>query len=364
MQKWTMRTLILGCCLTLLPSFAQAQLFFDAEAVFLGRNNEGGTSIVSGADPISTNSGSYGSEPGYRLTIGGIFDNLQVDGTFTQISPWTSSLDGVFNNNVDLPTGMNFDGFLNQAAQAEGDGEYLNGPGTFDVSNRSNYRDAEIMIGSSYINRRWRLAGGYRYVQLDEKNGLGIFADLDEAVPGPAAPIGLTDAALTAAGATWLAGPADGIDAGSEIAYLIQSNTRNQMHGFQTLFGVEMLNSKWVTIEGLLKAGIYCNNMSGRVTETVAGLGPGDTSVYQRILSGNKTGAAFAGNLGLRAVIGITDYIDLVGGGEVLFLSGVALGDDQANGVNANLMGTNAYQVQNKGSLVAYGGTVGLRIFW
>ncbi len=357
--------LLLGSMLSLLafcPSQAQAQLFFNAEAVFLSRDHDGGSTIAtSGAQDISSNPGSFSTEPGYRLSIGGIFDTWQVEGTFTQLNPWTADLDGTFGSNIPFASNMDFNGFLKLASEAEDGGEFL-GPGEYDAHTRSNYKDAEIMFGSSYAHRRWRIGMGYRYVQLDEQNGLFMSGVFDDA-PLVGLPDGLSDAALMNAGAELVAGGANGLTNGTDLDYLLQSATSNQMSGFQTAFGVQLLDGKWITIEGLAKVGIYYNRMTGQVTETVGDSGP-DASVYQRILSGNKTGAAFVGNLGLRGVVGITDYIDLVGGGEVLFLSGVALGNDQYQGVSQTMVGTNAYTVQNKGSVIAYGGNIGLRIYW
>jgi len=345
-------------CLAACPSLAQAQMFFEADAVFLGRNQNGGTTIAPG---ISTNTGSYGAESGYRISIGSILDTWQVDATFTQISPWTGEVDRLDSSSINLATGLEFEGFLNTAADASlPTPVYSLNLDNFEAASRSNYRDVEIMIGSSYANHRWRVAGGYRHAQLDEQNGLlmeGAFAE---------APIGagLDPIALLDAGATYVTGVPAAITNNTPVQYALQSQTTNHVNGFQTTFGVQFVDGRWLTLEGIAKAGIYHNQMSGRVTEILRAETGAPASVYQQIHSGKKSGAAFIGNLGLRAVIGVTDYIDIVGGGEVLFLSGVALGNDQYNGVSQTMVGTSAYEVQNRGSMVAYGGNIGLRIYW
>jgi hypothetical protein len=354
---------------------AQAQLFFEADAIVLGRNNQGGSNLVSGSQSLSTSQGSYGAEPGYRVGLGGVFDNWQVDSSFTQISPWSTSSAGTFGGAVYFdsmpstgPNVLSFDSVLQGAATnafygQDASNEFLQGGTSFSTYSNSNYRDAEINIGSSQMNRPWRLAAGYRNIQLDEKNGMFLSGVFDSTGTG------LSDNAITSTGATLISGDPDGFDAAGAlngtdtIRYSLDAQSKNELNGFQTTFGYRFLDGDWVTLEGIAKAGIYRNRMSGQVAETVAGAG-NDDSVYQRILGDHKTAAAFAGNLGLRAIVGLTDYIDLVGGVEVLFLSGVALGPDQVGGVSQNAAGNYVYRVDNHGSIVAYGGTLGLRIFW
>ncbi len=351
-----------------MTSAAEAQLFFEADAVFLGRNHDGGSSVVSGQETLTTSNGSFGAEPGYRLGIGMILENFQVDAGFTQVNPWVAESSGMFSTAVNMdggnPSRLDFNGFLKNAASSAFSGEdgevEAFGPGaTYTNSTRSNYRDFEINIGSSYATKRWRLSGGFRSVQLDEKNTVGIDGLFTETPPNQ----GLSDTALWNAGATLIAGPGTGFADGTDLIYSIDTSTKNQLNGFQTTFGVQFIDGKWVSLEGIAKVGIYRNHMSGQIIETAAGDGAG-SSVYQQYLTSSKDGAAFAGNLGLRAVVGITDYIDLVGGGEVLFLNGLALGNDQLDGVRTSTTGLSTYQVQNKGSMVGYGGTIGLRIFW
>ncbi|SFH93284.1 hypothetical protein [Planctomicrobium piriforme] len=364
----------LGCW----ASAAQAQFYFEADSVFLGRTNQGGASVVAGPQPVDTKNGNYSVEPGYRLSIGTIFDNFQVDTSFTQLSPWEASGSGSFLAPVDFDgprpgnNTLNFNGFLRAAALDTFNGEDTESEqiraSNWTSYSSSSYLDAEINFGSSQVNRRWRLAGGYRYIQLDEKNGVSMFGTFDapDVGGGVIQPNnGLSHDALTDAGASLISGVADGFNSGGtdQLQYSVNSNANNRMSGFQTTFGYRFYDGDWFTLEGISKAGIYANSISGQVQETVVGSGL-DNSVYQRTLRDKEIAAAFAGNLGLRAVVGITDYIDLVAGWEVLFLAGLALGPDQINGLKVNNVGTTVYQVDNHGSMVATGGTLGIRIYW
>ncbi|WP_437191982.1 hypothetical protein [Planctomicrobium sp. SH527] len=354
-----------------------AQMFFEAEAVFLNRDHNGGSPFVEGADPLSTATGSFSTEPGYRLGIGSVLENWQVDASFTQINPWTTSQSGVMSGDVSFdptssvpaPNLLSYNGFLSGAAQSMLNGdESINERFTtpeFATYARSNYRDAEINVGSSHCGRRWRLSGGFRHIQLDEKNGVrldGIFSSDPSLTPGSHIN-GLSDAELTMAGANWIGGAGDGIVSGADLMYSLESNVENQLNGFQTTFAFRFIEKEWITLEGTLKAGVYQNKMHGQLIETAATSGI-DNSVYQQAFAASDTGVAFAGNLGLKTIIGLTDYIDFVLGGEVLFLSGVALGADQAGGVSVTSTGARTYTVDNHGSLVGYGGSIGFRVYW
>jgi hypothetical protein len=180
---------------------------------------------------------------------------------------------------------------------------------------------------------------------------------------------GLSDQAIVNAGGVLISGDGDGYDASTSIdgpdrvLYSINSATSNVLNGGQVTFSYRVYDGSWFAVDAYSKAGIFRNQMRGTVVETIAGSG-NDNSVYQRTLTNDRFGAAFAGNLGFRAIVGLTDYINLTAGYEVLFLSGLALGPDQLNGVSSNMAGATVYRVQNHGNVVAHGGTLGLQILW
>lgn len=376
---------------------ARAQLFFSAEAVFMDRNNEGGSPIIGGPEAVSLGDQSYGAEPGYRLRLGGFFEGWQFDTSFTQIEPWTTSSSGVFANPVvfddeagnplvaDPANTLLFAGGLRSAALSSlagadesTEGELLLAGSTYALESRSNYRDFELNFGTNENCSRWRFAAGYRHIRLDESSGfsmLGLFNAIDSAtgfVPGDAGNVGndgLSHNALDDAGFGLISGGADGYDAelspdgADTLQYTINGSTYNELNGAQFVIGYRMLDGAWLTIDALGKAGIYRNNVSGRLVETIVGSG-NDNSVYRQGFADDDISAAFAGNVGLRGIVSLTDYINVTGGYEVLFLSGVALSDDQPSGLRRSSTGTTIYAVNTNGALIAHGGTVGLEFLW
>ncbi len=368
--QWLRISLVLvGMCSA---SSAQAQLFFDAQAVFLDRNSDSSAPFISGTNSLSTGGG-YGWEPGYRLGLGWIGESMQIDAGFTQISPWESSRLAGYGSGLGLNSGagatnsLSFPGFVTEAANSTFGGNPNNAflaPGAVAaVSTESNYKDWELNIGTSQYKRPWRVAVGYRGVTLDEKNLSTLFGEYQTSGAGNEA---LSDFNLTSAGAEWIGGTGTGFDMTTPptfLTYSVFSKAQNELNGAQALFAYRFYDGSWFMLEGTGKAGVYYNSIHGQVQETLAGSGNND-SVYRRTLKGKDEGAAFVGNLGLRAIVGITDYIDLVLGYEVLFLSGVALGPDQLNGISQDSTNTTIYRVQHDRSLIANGGNIGLRIYW
>jgi hypothetical protein len=118
-----------------------------------------------------------------------------------------------------------------------------------------------------------------------------------------------------------------------------------------------------VYIEGVAKAGLYHNRVEARTTELLVGSGD-DDSVYGQSFTDQKGTGAFVGSLGLRGLIPVTDYINLVTGYEVLFLSGVALGTEQFKGVRQDVLGGTIFTAQADGSTILHGGKLGLEVLW
>lgn len=184
---------------------------------------------------------------------------------------------------------------------------------------------------------------------------------------------GLSHAALTNSGLALIGGAADGFDGLQPnalpaippdiIAYETYGRADNELNGAQFTFGYLVVNGEWITLETFSNVGIYRNNIRGSVRETVAGLG-NDNSIYQRTLTDDRLKPAFAGTLGFKGTVALTDYINLVGGYEALFLSGIALGPDQILGVGTSNMGTTSFRAQTDGNIILHGGNVGFEILW
>ena len=147
------------------------------------------------------------------------------------------------------------------------------------------------------------------------------------------------------------------------LTYHVIGDANNQLDGAQLTGAVRIFDGQWITVEGIGKAGIYRNRVSGSIQETIVGSG-NSSAVYQRTLRDDNSTAAFAGNLGLKGTVSLTDYINLIVGYDVLFLGGVAIGGEQTDGLSQDLFGNTTYSVQNDGTVVAHGSNVGLEILW
>lgn len=241
----------------------------------------------------------------------------------------------------------------------------------YSTYNKSNLRQFEINFGTRRESNWWRVAVGYRHVNLDERSGLTISGVFDARDVDPAMPDdpnnGLSDGALTDTGLIGSGGfmsidpmmmvPVD------VLTYQVIGDANNQLDGAQLTGAVRIFDGQWITVEGIGKAGIYRNRVSGSIQETIVGSG-NSSAVYQRTLRDDNSTAAFAGNLGLKGTVSLTDYINLIVGYDVLFLGGVAIGGEQTDGLSQDLFGNTTYSVQNDGTVVAHGSNVGLEILW
>jgi len=378
---------------------SQAQMFFQTQWISLSRNHDSDMSYITGPESLSGGAADYDFSPGVRFTIGGDVFGYQVDASFTQIDSWTGHSSGTFMNpiafddeannaNVFAAPPVNTFGYTNplyQAATYMGGGvdetlesEFLTAGATYETWARSDLREFEINFGTSPYTSLWRFSGGFRHIKLSERNRMligGTFDALDVddgAAPGDAGNDpndALSHLALIESGMVHFSGGADGYNSilagvGPDMLfYETAGRTENELNGAQFTLTGTVIDGSWITIEAFGKAGIYRNNIGAAVRETLIGSGD-DDSIYRRELTDTRLRASFAGNLGFNAIISVTDYINLVGGYEVLFINGVALGSDQADGLEVSLVGDPTFRAQTKGSLIAHGGRLGLELVW
>ncbi len=373
---------------TLSTSSAQAQLFFEADAVFMDRAGDGaGQPLVVGTDAADGSGAGGGFEPGYRLQLGGRLFDYEFDASFLQLSPFGSSTGGTLTNILilddtagnaivdpgSLANVLAFpNGLYDATTQTDEltESERLSAGATWTYFDRVNYRDFEINIGTARDCRRWRTSLGYRHIRYDGSNQFVISGNFDaldtvDGDPGGQpndglAGTSLTDVGFTGSGSFANLGTSSSVDT---LTYVSQGQARNELNGAQATFAYRVFDGAWVTIEGYGKAGIFQNQVSGQLTEYVVGSG-GSSAVYQRQFSDRKTAAAFAGNLGLRAVVSLTDYINLVGGYEAIWLAGVALTGDQQSALTTDFFGARQYSVDNTGDVILHGGTLGVEFLW
>lgn len=289
--------------------------------------------------------------------------------------------------------------YLMAGADESTEGELLLPGATWSTQTRSEYRDFEFNLGTNQNIRRWRVSVGYRSISLDETHQMrlsGVFDAIDVADgavsgdPTNRLNDGLSHQALINAGMTLLseeqlvtyyvrtssgyeqrtidASP-DGIDASSAmgapvfLAWQFDGRAYNDLNGAQVTFGYRLVDNQEWSIEAIGKAGLFHNSIHGSVREVVAASGA-DISVYRRFLTDERSTVAFAGNFGLRGSVALNDYIRLIGGYEILFLSGVALGSEQTKGLTKSAAGTSVYRVREDGSFFAHGGSVGFEVSW
>jgi hypothetical protein len=375
------------------PAAAEAQMFFSAEWLQYRRDQDAGASFITGEEAVSPSNVGFGSTPGYRLTLGGAVGGLQVDASFSQLDTWRGRASGVFanpvsfdellpgnTNTLELPHGLaaasRFVGMgIDETAEAHLlHANFDDVDAFYDIRNDSNYRDFEINIGTDREASRWRVSAGYRHIRLNERSQAligGIFDALDVDDPPVVPGDGLSHGALVASGFTLIGGAPDGfqaIDPGppevaSHLTYQTLGRADNELNGGQVTVGFRLLETDWFDLEGIGKAGIYRNTVHGQFQETAVST-LNNESAYQRTFTDKRRTPAFAGNLGLRASVGLTDYINLIGGYEVLFLSGVALSADQVDGLSTNILGETSYRARTNGSVIAHGGNLGLEILW
>ena len=87
-------------------------------------------------------------------------------------------------------------------------------------------------------------------------------------------------------------------------------------------------------------------------------------SAYQRTLTNRARSATFAGGVGLKATMALTDYINATAGYEAMFLSGIALGNDQNSGITTSVTNVQSYHVRSNGHTILHGLSVGMEILW
>lgn len=351
-----------------------------------------GRQLITGLDGANGGDASGGFQPGYRLSLGGQIFDYQVDASFLQITPFGGATNGTLANMLILddtagnaivdpasignilaiPNGL-FE--ATTVADELTESERLIPGATWTFQDRVNYRDFEINVGTARDCRRWRASVGYRHIKYDGNNRFLIAGDFDAidtddaANPGDATNDpndGLAGTSINSVGFTGSGGfdslllnPGE-VD---RLTYVSQGLANNELNGAQLTLSLRMLDGEWVTVEGYGKAGLFENNVTGRYSEYIVGTGD-TTAQYVRHAVDRKTAAAFAGNLGFRAIISLTDYINLVGGYEAIFLAGVGLAGDQPGSVSRDFLGNRIYRVNNTGEVILHGGNVGLEILW
>ena len=364
----------------------------------MSRDDGGSQQIVNGPDAFS-NGGSTDFEPGFRFTLGGSYDNFDVEFVGAQMDNWnyrsTGTLvnplafDDTATNLVVFPGGtantLAFTNSLFNAATAAGvednESEHLQGGALYVVTGSSQFQDYQINIGTSPSRGPWRFGLGWRQMRLHENNTVGItgiFDALDSdsgEVAGDAtneANDALSHGAITGAGYTLRSGAANGYDAfdvgGVGVApdtlrLYYASGTNNILNGVQANGSFQIASEGDLSLELFGRVGIYHNYAQGNVGEYLIG-SVNDNSVYQRTYSGSRNGVAFGSALGFKAALPVTDYISLTAGYEALYLANVALAPNQLGGISNSPLGNREYHVHIHDKFIMHGATLGMVVIW
>lgn len=109
-QKICLSSLVCLTFLTLCET-SHAQMFFEADALYYGRDDGSGKNIVNGPESVGLGKDGFGGTAGYRLTIGGAVADYDIDAGFMQLDTWNGSSQGEFMDAIsfyaDGPMGSN-----------------------------------------------------------------------------------------------------------------------------------------------------------------------------------------------------------------------------------------------------------------
>jgi hypothetical protein len=371
---------------------AEAQIRASADWVFWTRNNDSDTEFLTGADDAD-----FGFSSGFRFTLGASFDRFDVEASFMQVPDWNETESSVLavplafddptNPFIAPAAGFGFPNALTDAANDVANGEdleieHLEAGATISQRLESRLRDFELDFGTSRSARNVWASLGWRHIELNETStnlAVGIFQaiDVDDGtLPGgavdPDLNDGLSGGALVNAGFVNIAGAGDGfvgydptnpLSIQTTLGAMFQGYTDNDLDGGHIVLGSRYQPAQLLILEGFLKAGVFQNRATGLVQETVFGV-ENDTSVYRRTFFDRKTTASFAGSLGFRVIVPITDYINIRTGYEALLVTNVANGADQSQGISTNLLGVTRYEVVTSSYFLAHGGNLGIELNW
>ena len=374
---------------------AEAQVRASTDWLFWTRNHDSDSEFLTGA--AATDEADFGFSSGFRFSLGASFDRFDVEASFLQIPDWDETASGVLavplafddptNAFIAPAAGFGFPNALSVAADdipnmEDLEIEHLEAGATISQRLVSRLRDFELNVGTSRSVRNVWASLGWRHIEINETStnlAVGIFQaiDVDDgAFPGDLVDDdpnnGLSGGALTAAGFVNIAGAGDGfvgydpldpMAIQTTLGALFQGYSDNDLDGGHIVVGGRFQPAQLLILEGFFKAGVFQNRATGLVQETIFGV-ENDTSVYRRTFFDRKTTASFAGSLGFRVIVPVTDYINIRTGYEAMLVTNVAVGADQSQGISTDLLGVTRYEVVTSAYFLAHGGHLGLELNW
>lgn len=382
------------------------QFRFQADWVYYTRENRAKSiPLFTGPESVSQRDADFSYQSGYRLNLGFMNEDYELEGSYFELNGLSSSLNGTLTNAVVFDGAAGF-AAASIAAQATIGGtanflesntlfspinaaanhssgvaldnetnemEFLDPGAIYQVRYTSDLQDFDVNLkGRRQSGRLLRFGFGYRNIQFNE-GGLaalrGSFNTVDtdgDETPGNNDPNdGLGNAALIAvpgAGLT-LASGAGGFAEADQLLFTSATTTTNQLNGVQATLDATFLESEYFSIGGSAKAGVFHNRARGSITETYQALDNG-LSRYTRSFSDGTDRVAFAGNLGLNATLFLRENMRLFGGYELMYLSGVALAPDQSGGLRTDIANVTSLDLQSNGQAFYHGGRIGIEILF
>ncbi len=387
---------------------------FQADWVFLKRNNDiNDIPAISGPDSYGLSDAEFDYKSGYRLNLGLMNDDFELEATFMELDGLSASRFGRLANAIvfDGPAAFaaaipgaratvgatpNFltsstlfspinAAALDPADETDGLGvlnelEYIQPGAAYFACYTTDVQDFEVNFkGRRQSQRMFRFGVGYRNLQYREIGQVGFRGTFDtvDAIDDFDVPTnpdnlpnnGLSDGSLIRQGLTLDSGDADGFSEndvllpGDNDVLLFASNTHasNRLNGVQGTLDAMFLESDYFQIGGYAKAGVYHNDVSGSLSETYTDI-VNDGSTYSRQFSDAKDRIAFVGNLGVTGTVILRENFRFFAAYEMMFLSGVALAPDQQQGLTTDIAGNMYLDLQTNGSAVLYGGRLGFEI--
>jgi hypothetical protein len=375
---------------------SQAQFRFSAEALFMDRDSDGSAPVVAGPDAFSSG-GNYDPQAGFRFTLGGSFDNYDVEFIASQFDDWDLSDTGtlanplVFDETANNPVVVaippaNTLAYVNSLFDAATsvdeltESERLQAGATYFSESSSRLQDYQINFGSNPNKYLWRFQVGWRHMRLNENSAVGIRGTFDALDTDDAAQAGdlgddpnnaLADGSITGAGFALVSGTNNGFDAAAlggavapdTLTIYNSSGTSNILNGVQLSGGYSLFPESLVSVDLIGRAGLFHNYSQGHFSEALIGSG-NDDSIYQRTFSDNRNGVAYSTSLGAQASVPVTDYISLSLGYEVNYIGNVALAPSQSEGIATSPLGARRYRLRTSDSILYHGLNAGLKVVW
>jgi hypothetical protein len=368
---------------------------FQADVLIWNRSNSGSSgAVIGGPESFSMSPLSNSYVGGYRLGGAWLIDpNYEVEGVWTWFSDWNANGGGILSRAVAFnggeasplvdPSGnanfINQGTFFRPVFDAAMDPlanptiqnyAFLTGGSTYSLYSTSTLYDTQVNFKSRRnCERRFAFGAGYRNIRLSEGTGTqinGTFGTNDLPGGGTTNNI-LTNDALTAHGLTLVSGAGDGWTNTpgnpTTLSFLSNGATTNQLNGAQATLDASLYEKGGFALEGVCRAGVFFNHISGSVRELYAG-GGADDSVYGRAFSDSRDVVSFVGNLGLNGVFQLNNNFRIRTGYEIMYLTNQALAGNQQSGIAYNSLGTATYNVQGGSTVFLHGLRAGVEFVW